>query len=87
MVLPFTDVWPGDQLQVNALTLRARWGLLLNRQGKLWSNRGYSGGRDSLSYEAAQGRMHFTAAANSRFIFCDGEIYDNIRNATRTLHL
>lgn len=87
VVLPFRDIWPGEEMKVNALTLSARWGLLLNRRGKLWSNRGYSGGRDSLSYEAVQGPVRFTAAANSRFIFCDGEVYDNVRNATRTLHL
>lgn len=86
VVLPFTDIWPGEEIKLDGLTLAARWGLLLNRQGKLWSNRGYSGGRDSLSYEAAQGDMHFTAA-NSRFIVYDGKVYDNERNATRTLHL
>ena len=86
-VLPFTDIWPGEEIRFDRLGITAQWGLLLNRKGALWRNRGYSGGRDSISYEVADGPLHFVTAANNRFIVIDGKRYDNERNRTSTLHL
>lgn len=86
-VLPFEDMWPDEQMEINGQTVVCRWGLLLNRKGELWSNRGYSGGRDSVSYEIKNGEINFAVAANSRFIVVNGKVLDNKRNATRTVHL
>ena len=87
VVLPFADMWPGEEMRLNGQNITARWGVLLNRKGKLWANRGYSGGRDSVSYEVDDGKINFTVAANARFIVRGGEVLDNRRNATRRLHL
>ncbi len=86
-ILPFENIWPSQQTAVEGRTVSAEWGLLLNRRGELWRNRGYSGGRDSLSYEITDGRKNFTVAANSRFILLNGRRIDNSRNATCTVHL
>ncbi len=86
-VLPFADIWPGQTVSVNKVQVQAEWGLLKNRNGALWRNRGYSGGRDSLSYTVTQKDLSFTVAANGRFIAQHGVTFDNKRNATQTLHL
>ena len=87
VVLPFADVWPGEEITVRGTQVRAEWGLLKNRQGALWRNRGYSGGRDSLSYTVTDKDLSFTVSANGRFIEHNGVTFDNKRNATQTLHL
>lgn len=87
VVLPFTDMWPEDEMCLDGQNIIARWGVLLNRKGNLWSNRGYSGGRDSVSYEVDDGKINFTVAANARFIVRGGAVLDNRRNATRRVHL
>lgn len=83
VLVAFEDTWPGDETETAGIKIKTEWGLLLNREKKLWTNRGYSGGRDSLSYELAWKDKRFTAAANSRFILYDGKVYDNKRNATQ----
>lgn len=81
----FKDTWPGDETEIAGVKIKTEWGLLLNREKKLWTNRGYSGGRDSLSYELTDGKVNFTAAANARFIVSGGEVRDNKRNATEKI--
>ena len=80
-------MWPEDEMRLDGQNIIARWGVLLNRKGNLWSNRGYSGGRDSVSYEVDDGKINFTVAANARFIVRGGAVLDNRRNATRRVHL
>ena len=86
VIAPF-DLWPGEEITQNGVRVQARWGLLKNRTGALWSNRGYSGGRDSLSYQVTVSGKTFTTAANGRFIEYADRTCDNRLNATQTLHL
>lgn len=87
ITLPFSDIWPGEKTEAGGVSVRARWGVLLNRRGKLWTNRGFAGARDSLSYELCFKKTCFTAAGNGRFVLVDGQIRENERNATRRLFL
>lgn len=87
VLAPFEDTWPGDETEIAGVKIKTEWGLLLNREKKLWTNRGYSGGRDSVSYALEDGKVKFTAAANARFIVSDGKVYDNKRNATEKIRL
>lgn len=81
----FENTWPGEETTVSHIDVKTLWGVLLNREKKLWTNRGYSGGADSLSYELTYKNLTFITAANGRFVLKDGQVYDNIRNTTRTL--
>lgn len=82
----FENTWPGEETAVSRVRVKTLWGVLLNREKKLWTNRGYSGGADSLSYELTYKNLSFTAAANGRFVVKDAKVFDNVRNATKTLH-
>lgn len=83
VVRPFENNWPGDRFTFGADRVTTAWGLLTNREGKLWNNRGYSGcGRDSLSYEFTVKGSTFTVGANDRFIFYQDQIVSNLRNRT-----
>ncbi len=83
VVCPFAQVWPGEEMQAAGVSVRVEWGRLLNRQKKLWTNAGFSGGRDSVSYEITDGKLRFTTAGNGRFVLYQGQVLDNLRNATR----
>lgn len=87
VITPFQDIWPGEQTAIHGVTVRAQWGVLLNRSGRLWANRGYSGGRDSVSYELLYKNQALTVAGNERFVWWNGAVVDNWRNATRRLNL
>lgn len=84
---PFENTWPGDEINMGSVRVRTEWGVLLNREGKLWTNRGYSGSADSLSYMLNYKGADFTAAGNARFIVRGGEVLDNVRNGTRKIRL
>lgn len=81
----FENTWPGEETDVSRVRVKTLWGVLLNREKKLWRNRGYSGGTDSASYELTYQNLSFTTAANGRFVLKDGEVFDNVRNATRKM--
>lgn len=81
----FENTWPGEETDVSHVQVKTLWGVLLNREKKLWRNRGYSGGADSASYELTYQNLSFTTAANGRFVLKDGEVFDNVRNATRKM--
>ncbi len=81
----FENTWPGEETDVSHVQVKTLWGVLLNREKKLWRNRGYSGGADSASYELTYKNLSFTTAANGRFVLKDGEAFDNVRNATRKM--
>ncbi len=85
VVLPFENTWPGDEIMIGSWKVKTEWGVLLNRQKQLWINSGYSGGRDSLSYTLSSKKIDFIVAANGRFIASDGEVSENMRNATRRI--
>ena len=83
--VPFADVWPEEETAVGALRVKALWGRLLNREKKLWQNRGYSGKQDSLSYQIEGKGFSFTTAGNNRFLLQAEQRTDNIRNGTKKL--
>lgn len=85
VVRPFAQVWPGEEMQAAGVSVKVLWGQLLNRQNKVWTNAGFSGGRDSVSYEITDGNITFITAANGRFVLYLGQVLDNQRNATRRL--
>ena len=87
VVRPFAQVWPGDNMQAAGVSVQVQWGKLLNRQNKVWTNAGFSGGRDSVSYEITDGKLRFVTAGNGRFVLYQGHVLDNQRNATRRLAL
>jgi len=87
IIKPFDESWPGDEIQLAGLTVRVQWGQLLNRQKQIWTNTGYSGRQDSLSYTLTAKHFSFTVAGNDRFISTNNQILENIRNATRVIKL
>lgn len=87
IVLPFTDIWPDEEINVSGVEIKATWGKLLNREKKIWSNTGYSGHKDSLSYALRGKNFEFTAAGNSRFILVADDVIENKRNGTRQVKL
>ncbi len=87
VVRPFVQAWPGEEMQAAGVSVKVGWGRLLNRQNKVWTNTGFSGGRDSVSYEISDGKLHFITAGNGRFVLYRGQVLDNQRNATRRLSL
>lgn len=87
VVIPFSQAWPGDKIHLARVTVEPEWGKLLNRQKQIWSNTGYSGHQDSLSYRVKGKDFSFTTAGNNRFIVMNNQIFENIRNNTRRVKL
>ena len=85
IIVPFRDIWPEEEINLGHIKITAQWGWLLNREKNLWQNRGYTGGRDSLSYQIEGENFSFTTAGNNRFVLCDQERIDNLQNATKKL--
>ncbi len=83
IIRPFEDIWPNEEMKIAGVSVRTHWGRLLNRQQKIWINKGYSGHKDSLSYELQGKNFHFTTAGNERFILLGDELIQNTHNATR----
>ena len=83
----FENTWPGDETTIGRLTIQTQWGVLLNRKNELWTNRGYSGKQDSVSYTIRTGKQVWTIAGNERFILVDGQLEENNQNNTRCLKL
>ncbi len=87
VVRAFEDIWPEEEIDIGKFKVRGEWGLLLNKQKELWHNRGYSGKRDSLSYEISYKKIKFTTSGNDRFIISNERIIENIQNKTRAVRL
>jgi len=87
IIKPFENIWPNEEKNMAGLSVRAEWGKLLNREGKIWINTGYSGRGDSLSYIISGKDFSFTTAGNERFILVKDEVVQNVRNATRAVKL
>ncbi len=89
VLVPFEDAWPGDTQNIAGVQVDTLWGILLNKEHALWTNRGYSGaaGQDSVSYALSRKNIDFTVAGNGRFILLNDEIIDNERNRTRAVKL
>ena len=85
IILPFADIWPEEEINLGKIKITAQWGWLLNREKNLWQNRGYTGGRDSLSYQIKGENFSFTTAGNNRFILSEEKRIDNLRNGTKKL--
>ena len=89
VIVPFENTWPGDTENINGVEVNTLWGILLNKEHLLWTNRGYSGGegQDSVSFNLSRKKTSFTVAGNSRFILVGSELIENERNRTRTVKL
>ena len=87
VVRAFEDIWPGEEINLGSFSVRAAWGILLNKQKELWTNRGFSGKQDSLSYDISYKKINFTVAGNERFILHQNKLIQNAQNVTRTVKL
>ncbi len=85
VIIPFTDIWPEEEIKRGNVVLKALWGRLLNREKNLWQNRGYTGERDSLSYQIQGKDFSFITAGNNRFVLQNEIRTDNVRNGTKKL--
>jgi len=85
VIVPFRDIWPQEEIALADLKIKAEWGILSNRQNNLWQNRGYSGGRDSVSYQISSKDFSFTTAGNGRFVLQGNRRTENIRNGTKEM--
>ena len=87
VISAFEDIWPDEETELSGFSVRALWGMLLNKQNELWINRGYHGKQDGLSYDISYKKIHFITAGNNRFIIQDKELIQNERNGTRAVKL
>lgn len=88
VIYPFEEYWPGDSFLVRGIPVGVEWGLLLNRNGGLWRNQGYSGaGRDSVSYTLTLKDKPLTIGGSNRFVLYDGNVTENKRNGTVLLKI
>ena len=85
VIIAFSNIWPQEEQVLGDITVKAQWGLLLNREKKLWQNRGYTGDRDCLSYQIRAKDFSFITAGNNRFILKEDKRIDNIRNGTKKM--
>ncbi|MBR3603761.1 MAG: ComEC family competence protein [Elusimicrobiaceae bacterium] len=85
VIIAFSNIWPQEEQVLGDITVKAQWGLLLNREKKLWQNRGYTGDRDCLSYQIRGKDFSFITAGNNRFILKEDKRIDNIRNGTKKM--
>lgn len=88
VIYPFEEYWPGDSFSVRGIPVGVEWGFLLNRNGGLWRNQGYSGaGRDSVSYTLTLKDKPLTISGSNRFVLYDGNVTENKRNETVLLKI
>lgn len=85
--LPFETIWPGEKVEAAGCEADARWGLMLNRAGEIWTNKGYSGKDDTLSYKFLCRKKQFVTAGNARFVILGEEIISNKQNDTQQMNL
>ncbi len=87
-VRPFADVWPGDELVIGGTRMRVVWGRHQTREGRFWTNRGYSGSdKDDVSYCLQSGGKEMCIGAHARFAQAGEKTVFNIRNKTAVLKI
>ena len=87
-VRPFADVWPGDELVIGGTRVRVVWGRHQTREGRFWTNRGYSGSdKDDVSYCLQSGGKEICIGAHARFAQAGERVVSNIRNKTAVLKI
>ena len=88
IVRPFADVWPGDELVIGGTRVRVVWGRHQTREGRFWTNRGYSGSdKDDVSYCLQSGGKEMCIGAHARFAQAGEKTVFNIRNKTAVLKI
>ena len=87
VVRPFDDIWPGEKRMVGDFEVSARWGMLLNKHKNTWTDLGYSGKQDRVSYEVSAKKIRFTTAGNNQFILIGDTLIKNEQNTTRRIKL
>lgn len=87
-VRPFADVWPGDELVIGGTRVLVVWGRHQTREGRFWTNRGYSGSdKDDVSYCLQSGGKEICIGAHARFAQAGEKTVFNIRNKTAVLKI
>jgi len=85
VIIPFENTWPGEEINIKDVTVSTQWGILQNRHGELWTNRGYGGKQDSVSYTLTHAKHRLTLAGNGRFVIEKETVLENEMNHTRRI--
>lgn len=84
VIRPFeTGVWPGDTLQIGKTTLTVQWAEHQNRNGRFWTNAGYSGTeKDEVSYCLTEKNHSVCLGAGARFVRQGESFFASQKNKT-----
>lgn len=66
---PFTDIWPGEEIHLGDIDVRAEWEIHQTKTGRLWTSFGYSGKKnEGISYCVTHKKKQLCIGAQARFI-------------------
>ena len=87
-IRPFEDAWPGDKISFGPVTVKLNWGEHETREGRRWTNEGYSGSvKDNVSYCFDYKDKKACLGAFARFAYSGDKHTPAQRNKTITLKI
>ena len=74
----FSDMWPGEEIAVGTMRVRAAWEMHQAKDGRVWTNTGYTGRtKDGISYCLQAEQKTLCIGAQARFVQLPDEQFVN----------